>query len=69
MRYISLIAFFLTFAVNNILGATITSTTTGGNWNSTSTWVGGKLPKQNDDVVVAGTVLANTDVTCRTLKI
>lgn len=69
MRYISLIAFLLTFAANNILGATITSTTTGGNWNSASTWVGGKIPKQNDDVVVAGTVLANTDVTCRTLKI
>jgi len=69
MRYISLIAFFLTFAVNNILGATITSTTTGGNWNSTSTWVGGKLPKQNDDVVIAGVVTINTDVTCKLLRI
>ncbi len=69
MRYIGLVTFLITFAANSIFGATITSTTSGGNWSNASTWVGGKLPKQNDDVVIAGAVTINTDVTCKLLRI
>lgn len=69
MRYISLVTFLITFAANSIFGATITSTNSGGNWSNASTWVGGKLPKQNDDVVIAGVVTINTDVTCKLLRI
>ncbi|MVN21827.1 T9SS type A sorting domain-containing protein [Mucilaginibacter arboris] len=33
--------------------ATITSTSTGGNWNDGTTWVGGVKPGSSDDVVIA----------------
>lgn len=33
--------------------ATITSTSTGGNWNDGTTWVGGIIPRSTDDVVIA----------------
>lgn len=52
----------------------ITSTTTGGNWNSPTTWVGGVVPGPNNDVIIATTgtnnVTLNTaGVTLRNLTI
>lgn len=44
----------------SITFAQITSTTTGGNWNDASTWIGGTVPTANDDVVIDGTVSHNT---------
>lgn len=69
MKYINLVAFLFSLISYSVNGAVITSTTSGGNWSNASTWVGNKVPKQNDDVVVAGTVSVNTGVTCKTLKI
>ncbi|MDP3468579.1 MAG: hypothetical protein Q8S11_09620 [Daejeonella sp.] len=45
------------------IAATRVSTTTGGNWNSTSTWVGGLIPLAGDDVIIAtaGTAAVTVD--------
>ncbi len=47
---------------------TITSKTSGGNWNDPNTWIGGVIPNQNNDVVIDGSVLANNNV-CNNLTI
>jgi hypothetical protein len=69
MKYINLVAFLFIIISFKVNGATITSTTTGGDWSSTSTWVGNKVPKSSDDVVINGGVTIVSDVTCKTLKI
>lgn len=46
----------------NIFAATISSTATGGNWNTGSTWVGGIVPKVSDDVVITTSSTVNLDI-------
>jgi hypothetical protein len=41
-------------------GNTVTSTTTGGDWNTAATWVGGLIPNPNDNVVINGPVTVST---------
>lgn len=50
--------------------ATITSTSSGGDWNLPSTWTGGVIPGSGDDVVLISdvTVTAGDIRTCNTIK-
>lgn len=66
--YYSIISFLL--FVNNNLYASITSTQSG-NWNSTSTWVGGVCPISTDEVVISSghTVTVTANATCCTYYI
>ena len=41
--------------------ATVTSTSTGGNWNDGTTWVGGVVPRSTDDVVIAANAVVLMD--------
>jgi hypothetical protein len=53
--------------------ATITSTSTGGNWATTTTWVGGVVPVAGDAVIIAtsgsNSVVIDADAACASLTI
>jgi uncharacterized lipoprotein YddW (UPF0748 family) len=46
-----------------LYGASISSTTTGGNWSATTTWTGGVVPGSGDIVTILGTVHVDSDRT------
>ena len=48
---------------------TVTSTTSGGYWTATTTWIGGVLPTSTDNVVINGRVIYNLSPTCNNLTI
>ncbi|WP_348823679.1 beta strand repeat-containing protein [Flavobacterium aestuarii] len=52
-------------------GAVITSTGTGGNWDSGSSWQGGIVPSATDDVVIAAgsTVTVNVNVSAKSITV
>lgn len=67
---ISLSLAVLLLALSNTYAQTITSTLTGGNWETASTWVGGSVPGASNDVVIAGIVsVTNSSSTCRSLTV
>jgi len=59
--------------LNVSIAATRISTSKGGNWNSTSTWIGGILPLAGDEVIIAtsgiGSVTIDGIITCADLTI
>ena len=48
---------------------TIYSTSTGGNWSDTLTWIGYEIPYYTDDVVIDGPVIVNQGGWCNNLTI
>ncbi len=65
MKYFNLLL-FLTFALFS-QAATISSKSSGGNWNATSTWIGNSIPTSADDVTINGTVSGGG--TCNNLTV
>ena len=59
----------LLLASSPALADVITSTTTGGQWHVSTTWVGGIVPDGNDDVVIQGPVLVQGAAVCLTVNV
>ncbi len=68
IRQVTLVVSLLFLALG-LDAQTITSKTTGGNWNNTGTWVGGVIPTSTNSVVIDGAVTVNTSVTIVNLTI
>ncbi len=52
-----------------ILSQTITSTSTGGWWTEATTWIGGVVPGINNDAVINGPVVVNSNLYVRNLTV
>ncbi|MBI2268844.1 MAG: PKD domain-containing protein [Bacteroidetes bacterium] len=64
--YISVLFLVLT---TNGFSAAISSTVSGGNWNTAGTWVGGVIPGAGDDVTIVDGATVNVDVTTSCLSL
>ena len=56
LRNFAIWLFLCSIATSTISAQTIYSTTAGGNWNDTLTWVGHQIPQYNNPVVINGPV-------------
>jgi hypothetical protein len=69
-RYLiaALLAFFL-IGVGEVLGQTTRTSSQTGDWNATTTWVGGVVPASNDHVVIASnhTITVTDNRTCASI--
>ncbi|MBS1904934.1 MAG: T9SS type A sorting domain-containing protein [Bacteroidetes bacterium] len=70
MARISLSLVIISILATTLRAQTITSKSTGGNWEDASTWVGNTVPTATNDVVIAGTVSVTSSAsTCRNLTV
>jgi len=56
-------------AVGSLTATTISSTSSGGLWSDTLTWVGYTIPGASDDVVINGTVSLDSRKSCNSLTV
>jgi hypothetical protein len=47
----------------------IASSAKGGDWNDSKTWLNGKVPSTDSDVIISGNVFVNGAIECNNLKI
>lgn len=69
LYYCGIISSLLLLISTNNIAQTITSTTQGGEWGSSATWIGGIVPGLNNDVVINATVSVSVGVTVRSITI
>ena len=65
--YLSLILLLTTLSF--AFSKEIKSTEKGGDWFSKKTWVGGRIPVKNDDVIISGLVTSNKNIVCHDLTL
>lgn len=61
IRSFAIWLFFCTIALSTLQAQTIYSTSAGGNWNDTLTWVGHDVPQSNNPVVINGPVTVDAN--------
>jgi len=67
-KYFLIVLIIFLSSFSTIRTQTITSTTTGGHWNTGTTWVGGTVPGENNDVIINGPIIIGYQ-TCNNLTI
>ncbi|MFY9152512.1 MAG: T9SS type A sorting domain-containing protein [Prolixibacteraceae bacterium] len=67
-RWLALL-FLSFFYTLQLFSQTVTSTTSGGKWNTPATWVGGVVPSSSNSVTIDGPVALDGDFTCSSLTI
>ena len=58
-KYVFLMLLSMALGVTSVFAKTITSTPQGGKWGDKTTWVGGIVPTESDDVVITSLVITN----------
>lgn len=60
---------FVTFFSNYAFSATIESSSGGGIWENSTTWIGNVVPDENDDVIINGTVSMTKSNSCNSITV